>query len=130
MSQEMPLASTFASPVHTSASGKSLPRTLGDLHASGWRSKPVKQEIHDNLVAALARGDDLFPGILGYDDTVIPEIINAVLAQHDILFLGEKGQAKSRLMRMLVRFLDEKIPYLDIAGSPMHEDPLHPISRA
>jgi len=130
MSQEMPLASTFVSPPPASASGKSLPRTLGDLHASGWRSKPVKQEIHDNLVAALARGDDLFPGILGYDDTVIPEIINAILAQHDILFLGEKGQAKSRLMRMLVRFLDEKVPYLDIAGSPVHEDPLHPITRA
>jgi magnesium chelatase subunit I len=109
-----------------------MPRTLGELRAwgGGWKSRPVKQEIHDNLSAALARGDDLFPGILGYDDTVIPEIINAVLAKHDILFLGEKGQAKSRLMRMLVRFLDEQLPYLDVPGSPVHEDPYHPITRA
>ncbi len=76
----------------------------------------------------MERGDTLFPGVLGYDDTVIPEIINAVLAGHDILFLGEKGQAKSKLMRLLASHLDEAVPYLDIPGCPVHEDPLNPIT--
>jgi magnesium chelatase subunit I len=107
-----------------------LPRTLADLRAGGWRSRPVKEEIRQNLVRALEAGDDLFPGVIGYDDTVIPEIINAVLAGHDMLFLGEKGQAKSRLMRMLGRFLDAWTPYLDIAASPVHEDPFNPITGA
>ncbi|MEM1423023.1 MAG: magnesium chelatase [Planctomycetota bacterium] len=104
------------------------PRTLADLRASGWRSRSVKAELRENMTAALARGDDLFPGILGYDDTVIPEIVNAVLAEHDVLFLGEKGQAKSRLMRMLAGYLDEYAPYLDIPHCPVHEDPYHPIT--
>lgn len=106
------------------------PRTLAELRVSGWTSKPVKDELRDNLLAALKRGDELFPGIVGYEETVIPEINIAVLAGHDMLFLGEKGQAKSRLMRSLVRFLDEAIPYLDIPGSPVHEDPTKPITRA
>lgn len=106
------------------------PATLAELRDSGWTSRPVKREIHDNFVRALASGEDLFPGILGYDDTVIPEIANAVLAGHDMLFLGEKGQAKSRLMRMLTRFLDAAIPYLDLPESPVHEDPFDPITRA
>jgi len=106
------------------------PSTLGELRASGWRSRSVKDEIRENMVAALTRGEDLFPGILGYDDTVIPEIVNAVLSGHDMLFLGEKGQAKSRLMRQLSRFLDEHIPYLDCPGAPVHEDPLSPITSA
>jgi magnesium chelatase subunit I len=106
------------------------PHTLAELRASGWTPKPVKDELRDNLLAALKRGDELFPGIVGYEDTVIPEINIAVLAGHDMLFLGEKGQAKSRLMRSLVRFLDEYIPYLDIPGSPVHEDPTKPITRA
>ncbi|MFG0285676.1 MAG: magnesium chelatase, partial [Phycisphaerales bacterium JB039] len=106
------------------------PCTLADLRASGWRSRTVKQELRDNLVAALERGEPLFPGVVGYDDTVIPEIINGVLAGHDLLFLGEKGQAKSRMMRMLARFLDDWTPHLDIPGSPVHEDPYHPITRA
>ncbi len=104
------------------------PTTLADLIASGWKSKPVKQEIRDNFVRMLAAGDELFPGIVGYDDTVIPEINLALLAGHDMLFLGEKGQAKSRLMRMLTRFLDEWIPYIDHPELPFHEDPSHPIS--
>lgn len=108
---------------------RSLPRTLTELRDSGWQSRPIKQELHDNFVAALMRGEDLFPGIVGYDDTVIPEINNAILARHDMLFLGEKGQAKSRLMRMMTRFLDEAIPYLDIPGCPVHEDPYRPITR-
>ena len=77
------------------------PRTLKELRASGWQSKTVKQEIHDNFLRLLAGGDELFPGIVGYDNTVIPEINIALLAKHDMLFLGEKGQAKSRLMRLL-----------------------------
>ncbi|MBS0197202.1 MAG: magnesium chelatase [Planctomycetes bacterium] len=104
--------------------------TVGELRAQGWRSRSVKRELRDNLTAALRRGDDLFPGIIGYESTVIPEIVNAVLAGHDILFLGEKGQGKSRLMRMLARFLDDAIPYLDVPGCPVHEDPLAPITRA
>lgn len=106
------------------------PRTLQQLRDSGWQSRTVKEEIRTNMLDALQRGDDLFPGIIGYENTVIPEISIAVLAGHDMLFLGEKGQAKSRLMRSLVRFLDEFIPYLDIPGSPVHEDPFRPITRA
>ncbi|MHC4948435.1 MAG: magnesium chelatase [Planctomycetota bacterium] len=104
------------------------PRTLAELRAAGWRSRPVKDELRDNYVRALAAGDELFPGIVGYEDTVVPEIGNGILAGHDMLFLGEKGQAKSRLMRMLVRFLDEWTPYLDLPHCPVHEDPEHPIT--
>ena len=107
----------------------SLPRNLAELRATSWRGKTVKQEIHDNFVSALKTGDDLFPGILGYDSTVIPEISIALLAGHDMLFLGEKGQGKSRLMRQLTRFLDPFIPFLDLPGAPVHEDPLRPITK-
>ncbi len=106
------------------------PKNLAELRASGWQSRPVKEEMRDNLIAMLRDGEDLFPGIIGYDDTVIPEVVNAILAGHDMLFLGEKGQAKSRIMRMLTRFLDAEIPYLDIPGSPVHEDPQRPITIA
>ncbi len=106
------------------------PSTLRQLRESGWRSKTVKQEIHDNLLTALLEDQPLFPGIIGYENTVIPEIINAVIAQHDLLFLGEKGQAKSRLMRHLVEFLDAEIPYLILENCPVHEDPEHPITEA
>ncbi len=112
------------------SSSPPAPRTLAELLASGWTSRSVKDELRDNLVAALERGDDLFPGVVGYEDTVIPEIVLAVLAGHDMLFLGEKGQAKSRIMRMLPRFLDEWVPYLDIPGCPVHEDPEQPITGA
>jgi magnesium chelatase subunit I len=98
------------------------------LRSSGWTSKSVKQEIHDNFLRQLAAGGDVYPGIIGYDDTVIPELNLGLLAGHDLLFLGEKGQGKSRLMRTLVRFLDEEMPYLDIPGCPIHEDPYRPIS--
>src|SRR5688572_9082349 len=106
------------------------PTTLRHLRESGWRSRTVKEEIRENLVRAMAAGEELFPGVVGYEDTVIPEIVNAVLAGHDMLFLGEKGQAKSRLMRLLARFLDRAVPYLDLPESPVHEDPLNPITRA
>ncbi len=105
------------------------PATLAELRASGWTSKTVKREIYDNFIAMLSRGDELFPGIVGYDDTVIPEINLALIAQHDMLFLGEKGQAKSRLMRALARFLDDELPYIDLPQAPLHDDPYRPITR-
>ena len=111
-------------------SSSAKPATLSELRASGWQSKSVKREIHDNFLAALARGDELFPGIVGYDSTVVPETNLALLAGHDMLFLGEKGQGKSRLMRTLVRFLDDETPYLDIPGTAVRENPLHPITSA
>jgi magnesium chelatase subunit I len=106
------------------------PTNLRELRDSGWASKSVKNEVRDNFLRMLAAGDELFPGIVGYDSTVIPEINIAILAGHDMLFLGEKGQAKSRLMRSLVRFLDEQVPYIDHPSCPVHEDPYRPISRA
>ncbi len=106
------------------------PDTLQALRDSGWVSKTVKQEIRDNFLRMLKDGEELFPGILGFENTVIPEINLGLIAGHDMLFLGEKGQAKSRLMRSLVRFLDEDIPYLDLPGCPVHEDPYRPITRA
>ena len=104
------------------------PATLRELRESGWVSKTVKREIYDNFLRQVAAGEPLFPGIVGYDDTVIPEITIGLLAQHDMLFLGEKGQAKSRLMRLLARFLDDEIPFLDLPGIPVHEDPYSPIT--
>jgi len=108
----------------------SLPDNLQALQAAGWRSKTVKQEIHDNFLRVLAAGEPLFPGMVGYQDTVIPEISLALLSCHDILFLGEKGQGKSRLMRHIVQFLDPYVPYLDLPEAPVHEDPVRPISHA
>jgi magnesium chelatase subunit I len=102
---------------------------LHELRQSGWKSRTVKREMRDNLMRKLAAGEELFPGIIGYEDTVIPEIKLALLAEHDILFLGEKGQAKSRLMRLLARFLDEWTPYIDHPDLPVHEDPEKPITR-
>ncbi len=106
------------------------PTNLAELRESGWQSKTVKREIYDNLMQVLQQGDELFPGIVGYDDTVIPDIVLALLSEHDMLFLGEKGQAKSRIMRLLVRFLDPEIPYLDLPESPVHDDPYQPITSS
>lgn len=103
-------------------------KNLKELLDSGWESKTVKQEMRDNFMHKLARGEELFPGIVGYDDTVIPEINLALLAGHDMLFLGEKGQAKSRIMRMLTRFLDPWIPYIDHPELSVHEDPTKPVT--
>lgn len=102
---------------------------LGALRESGWVSRTVKREMRDNLLRMLSTGEPLFPGIIGYEDTVIPEIVLAILAEHDILFLGEKGQAKSRIMRLLTRFLDEWTPYIDHPELSVHEDPEKPITR-
>ena len=104
------------------------PRNLKELRASGWTSRTVKREIYDNFMRMLQNGDELFPGIIGFDNTVVPDINVALIAQHDILFLGEKGQAKSRLMRLLTRFLDSEVPYIDIPQAPLHDDPYAPIS--
>jgi len=89
------------------------PKNLKQLIDSGWQSKTVKQEIRQNFLQQLANGEELYPGIVGYENTVIPEINIALLSEHDMLYLGEKGQAKSRLMR----------------EAPFHEDPLNPLSK-
>ena len=101
-------------------------RTLGALKASGFKSRSVKQELRDNLRERLAGGGPLFPGILGYDRTVIPTVVNALLAGHDFILLGLRGQAKTRILRSLVTLLDAEIPVL--AGSELNDDPLAPIS--
>lgn len=102
--------------------------TVGELRASGYQSRTVRQELRSNLVAKIASGEDLFPGIKGFDNTVIPALENAILAGQDIIFLGERGQAKSRIIRSLVELLDEEIPVLD--GPELPEDPYEPISHA
>jgi len=102
--------------------------TLGDLRQSGYRSRPVKQEIRDNLVRKLQSGEALFPGIIGYDETVIPQLVNAVLSRHNFILLGLRGQAKSRILRGLVDLLDEKIPV--VPGCEIHDDPLAPLCAA
>src|SRR3954463_2843545 len=103
--------------------------TLSELRDSGWTSKTVKQEIHDNFLAKLQAGHELSPGLVGYDDTVRPELNIAILAQHDMLFMGEKGQAKSRLMRLISSFLDQGIPYIEDRQIPVHDDPYRPITK-
>ena len=108
----------------------SRPSTLAELRQYGWISRSVKCELQENLVNALEAGEALFPGIVGYEDTVVPEVVNGLLSGHDLLFLGEKGQAKSRLMRCLVDFLDEWTPYLDLPDTPVHEDPFNPITES
>jgi magnesium chelatase subunit I len=105
----------------------SLPKTLGDLRTRGYRPQTVKTEMRKNLLARLRTGEPLFPGIVGYEETVIPQIENAILSQHDMLFLGLRGQGKTRMLRMLVNFLDPVIPV--VAGSEVNDDPLAPISK-
>src|SRR4029079_9540497 len=99
--------------------------TLGDLRRSGYRSRPVKQEIRDNLICKLRAGERLFPGIIGYDETVIPQLVNAVLSRHNFILLGLRGQAKSRILRGLADLLDERIPV--VPGCEIHDDPLAPL---
>src|SRR3982075_3152611 len=99
--------------------------TLGDLRQSGYRSRPVKQEIRDNLVRKLQAGEPLFPGIIGYDETVVPQLVNAVLSRHNFILLGLRGQAKSRILRALADLLDERIPV--VPGCEIHDDPLAPL---
>jgi len=101
-------------------------RTLGELAKQGYKVLSVKEEMRKNLIAKLSRKDPLFPGIVGYDQTVIPQIINAILAGQDIIFLGERGQAKTRIIRSLVNFLDEQVPVIE--GSEVNDNPFDPIS--
>jgi magnesium chelatase subunit I len=100
--------------------------TLGELRESGWRSRTVKEEMRANLLERIRRGEPLVPGILGYDETVLPQMENAILAGQDLILLGERGQAKSRIARALVGLLDEWLPA--VAGAELHDDPFRPIS--
>ena len=105
----------------------SRPSTLGQLVQSGWQSVPVKHEVRRNVAARIAAGQPLVEGILGFDDTVLPGLENALLAGHDVIFLGERGQAKTRMIRALTGLLDEWMPV--VAGSEINDDPVHPVSR-
>src|SRR5271156_3517799 len=113
-----------------------LPRTLGQLRSSEFTparvSRSVKDELRDNLIARLREiapggkreGESLFPGIIGFDDTVVPQIVNAILSRHNFILLGLRGQAKSRLVRMLTTLLDPYVPY--VTGSEIHDNPYNP----
>ena len=103
------------------------PANIGELRSSGYKVPTVKQEMRRNLIEKMRKGEDLFPGILGFDETVIPQLQNAILSGQDIIFLGERGQAKSRLIRSLVNLLDETIPI--VAGSEVNDNPFEPISK-
>ncbi len=105
----------------------SRPATLGQLRESGWQSVRVKDEVRRNAAARIAAGEGLVPGVRGFDETVLPQLENALLAGHDVIFLGERGQAKTRIIRSLVDLLDEWTPI--IAGSEINDDPYHPVSR-
>jgi magnesium chelatase subunit I len=104
------------------------PRTIGELRESGYKVLSVKEEMRKNLIQKIRKGEELFPGIIGYEDTVIPQIENAILSGQDIIFLGERGQAKTRMARSLVNLLDEEIPV--IAGCEINDNPFEPICRA
>ncbi|SCL34979.1 magnesium chelatase subunit I [Micromonospora pallida] len=105
-----------------------LPGTLGELRAAGHQHRTVKQELRDNLLARMRAGGERFPGIVGYDDTVLPEVERALLAGHDLVLLGERGQGKTRLIRSLAGLLDEWTPV--IPGSVLNEHPMHPLTPA
>lgn len=102
-------------------------KTLGELKKSGFVSKSIREEIRDNLISKLSKKENPFPGILGYEDTVIPETERALLSKHNILFLGLRGQAKTRMARQMTELLDEYIPV--VSGSEINDDPFHPLSR-
>ena len=102
-------------------------QTLGRLRKSGWLSRTVKEEIRQNAIKRIQQGEELFPGVLGYENTVIPQLENALLAGHDFIFLGERGQAKTRMIRGLTDLLDEWMPI--IAGSEINDDPYNPVSK-
>jgi magnesium chelatase subunit I len=104
------------------------PRTVGELKASGYQVLPVREEMRKNLIAKIRSGEDIFPGIFGYEETVVPHVVNALLAGQDIIFLGERGQAKSRMIRSLTSLLDDATPVL--AGCEIPENPYHPITQA
>src|SRR6266571_1973911 len=108
------------------------PTTLGELKRTEWaaparRQRTVKDEMRENLICLLENGSPLFPGIVGYEETVLPQLVNAILSCHNFILLGLRGQAKSRILRQLVTLLDEEIPI--IAGSEVNDDPFDPISK-
>ncbi len=99
--------------------------TIGELRASGYRHRSVKEELRENLLAGLARGDDLFPGLVGFEDSVLPALERGILAGHDLILLGERGQAKTRLVRSIVALLDDQVPAVE--GCEVNDDPFRPI---
>src|SRR6187549_1870757 len=103
------------------------PATIGQLRADGWESRPVKEEVRANAISQILANEPLFEGVLGYEDTVLPQLENALLAGHDVIFLGERGQAKTRMIRSLTALLDEWLPI--VAGSEINDDPFAPVSR-
>jgi len=102
-------------------------KTLGALKKSGYKSKALKEELRDNLITALQNGQKVFTGIKGFEDTVIPDIERAILSKHNILLLGLRGQAKTKLARLLVRLMDDYIPV--IKDNELNDDPLDPITK-
>ena len=104
------------------------PRTIAELRESGYRLLSVKEELRKNLMQKIRSGEELFPGIIGYEETVIPQIENAILSGQDIIFLGERGQAKTRMARSLVNLLDEVVPV--IAGCEINDNPFEPVCKA
>ena len=102
-------------------------KTLGELKASGYKPKSIKEELRQNLISKLKKGETTFPGIVGYEDTVIPDVERALLSKHNILFLGLRGQAKTRMARQMVELLDEYIPCIE--GSEINDDPVRPVSK-
>jgi len=105
----------------------SRPRTLGELKAAGYRTRSVKDEMRANLIARIRAGGPLFPGVIGYEHTVEPQMVNAILSRHDFILLGLRGQAKTRLLRALTHFLDEWMPAIE--GCPLNSDPLVPLTH-
>ena len=104
------------------------PQTLGELKRTHYRTRSVKDEMRSNLVRRLGAGEPIFPGIIGFEDSVVPQISNAILSRHNFILLGLRGQAKSRILRSLISLLDEEVP--TIAGCEINDDPLQPICRA
>src|SRR4030081_1045930 len=109
-----------------------LPPTLGELRKSSFseqrlRTRKVKDELRENLIARLRTGETIFPGIIGYEDTVVPQLVNAILSRHNFILLGLRGQAKSRILRAMTALLDPHLPC--VAGCEVHDDPYTPICR-
>ena len=109
-----------------------LPRTLGALRTSSFfdqlqAGRTLKEELRSNLISKLESGETLFPGVVGYEDTVIPQVVNAVLSRHNFILLGLRGQAKTRLARMLTSLMDKQMPY--ISGCEIRDNPLSPICK-
>src|SRR5579862_1625933 len=109
------------------------PKTLGELRRSAWSEekiahRTVRHELRENLLHKLEKDEPVFPGVHGYDDTVTPQIVNALLSRHHFILLGLRGQAKSRILRGLVSFLDTQVPF--IAGCEINDNPYHPICRS